>query len=71
MYLLQMLGTKHLAVGFDRATSKLSNTNSAENSNLQAISIFMEMIHMGDLILQMVDVFFEERLVTLSIIFNV
>lgn len=66
--LLQILGTKHIKNGFDKAVASLSSYNPREVSKHQGgvapLVAFLELVNVGDLISQMVDVFYEQQLVT-------
>ena len=66
--LLQILGNRHVKTGFDQAVDHLSNYNprqAGENHQLQVtpLVIFLELVNVGDLIQQMLDVFYEQELV--------
>ncbi|KAH8646057.1 exocyst complex component Sec10-domain-containing protein [Tricladium varicosporioides] len=64
--LLQILGTRHVKVGFDKAVDHLSNYNPREVSEHQQgvapLVTFLELVNVGDLISQMIDVFYEQQL---------
>jgi recyclin-1 len=65
--LLQILGSRHVKGGFDKAVAHLSNYNPREVSEHQQgvapLVTFLELVNVGDLISQMVDVFYEQQLV--------
>ena len=65
--LLQVLGTRHVKVGFDKAVDHLSNYNPREVSEhhqeVAPLVTFLELVNVGDLISQMIDVFYEQQLV--------
>ncbi|KAK4696610.1 recyclin-1, partial [Lecanoromycetidae sp. Uapishka_2] len=66
--LLQTLGTRHIKAGFDQAVDHLSNYKPKENSNnehagLTPLVTFLELVNVGDLIQQMVDVFYGQEMV--------
>lgn len=66
--LLQILGHGHVIVGFNRAVDHLSNYRPREQgerdqSGVEPLVTFLELVNVGDLILQMVDVFYEQELV--------
>ena len=66
--LLQILGSRHIQSGFDIAVDHLSNYNPREvgehsQQGVAPLVIFLELVHVGDLISQMIDVFFEQQLV--------
>jgi recyclin-1 len=64
--LLQILGTRHVKVGFDKAVDHLSKYNPREVSEHQQgvapLVTFLELVNVGDLISQMIDVFYEQQL---------
>ena len=64
---LESIGKKHMNVAFNKAIGKLSSSMPIDNwteSNPKAISMdslqFFELVHIADLIHQMVDVYFVE-----------
>jgi recyclin-1 len=66
--LLQSLGTRHIKAGFDQAVDHLSNYNPREASQHSVAGVaplvtFLELVNVGDLIQQMLDVFYEQELV--------
>lgn len=66
--LLQTLGTRHIKSGFDQAVDHLSNYNPRESSDqgrsgVTPLVTFLELVNVGDLIQQMLDVFFEQELI--------
>lgn len=66
--LLQILGTQHIKPGFDRAVLHLSEYNPREISEhnmggVEPLVTFLELVNVGDLIQQMVDVFYAQELV--------
>ena len=66
--LLRILGHRHVIVGFNRAVDHLSNYRPREQgerdqSGVEPLVTFLELVNVGDLILQMVDVFYEQELV--------
>lgn len=65
--LLRILGSRHIKAGFDKAVDHLSNYNPREVSEHQQgvapLVTFLELVNVGDLISQMVDVFYEQQLV--------
>lgn len=68
VFLLQTLGTRHIKAGFDQAVDHLSNYNPREStehggSGVTPLVIFLELVNVGDLIQQMLDVFYEQELV--------
>lgn len=65
--LLRVLGQKHVKSGFDKAVDHLSQYNPREVSNhdeqgVAPLVTFIELVNVGDLISQMVDVFYEQQL---------
>jgi recyclin-1 len=64
--LLQILGNRHVKVGFDKAVDHLSRYNPREVSEHQQgvapLVTFLELVNVGDLISQMIDVFYEQQL---------
>jgi len=66
--LLQTLGTRHIKTGFDQAVDHLSKYNPREVSEHKSLGqtplvTFLELVNVGDLIQQMIDVFYEQELV--------
>lgn len=68
--LLHILGSRHVKAGFDQAVDHLSkyNPRSTESSPGQTRSVtplvtFLELVNVGDLIQQMLDVFYEQELI--------
>lgn len=66
--LLQTLGSRHIKAGFDQAVEHLSNYNPREVSEhsqpgLAPLVTFLELVNVGDLIQQMLDVFYEQELI--------
>ena len=66
--LLQSLGTRHVQPGFDRAIQHLSDYNPREiqqhhSTEVKPLVTFLELVNVGDLIQQMLDVFFEQEIV--------
>jgi recyclin-1 len=71
--LLQILGHRHVIEGFDKAVVHLSNYRPREQrerdtSGVEPLVTFLELVNVGDLILQMVDVFYEQELVGTKLI---
>ncbi|EXJ61315.1 uncharacterized protein A1O5_11872 [Cladophialophora psammophila CBS 110553] len=76
--LVQTVGIRHVKTGFDRAIDHLSHysaretdTNShgdsAPTDQVAPLATFLELVNVGDLIQQMLDVFYESELVRLRI----
>lgn len=73
--LLQSVGVRHVKAGFDKAIDHLSNYNPRDtNSNSDSdtvqvapLATFLELVNVGDLIQQMLDVFYESELVRLGV----
>ena len=67
--LLKVLGSRHVRTGFDQAVEHLSKYNprsvmDRENQpGVAPLVIFLELVNVGDLIQQMIEVFFEQELV--------
>ncbi|KAJ5104174.1 hypothetical protein N7532_004703 [Penicillium argentinense] len=66
--LLRILGYGHVIIGFDKAVDHLSNYRPREHeerdqSGVEPLVTFLELVNVGDLILQMVDVFYEQELI--------
>ncbi|CAF3621441.1 unnamed protein product [Fusarium graminearum] len=67
--LLRILGQKHVKTGFDMAVDHLSHYNPREVSDHNKAGVaplvtFIELVNVGDLISQMIDVFYEQQLAT-------
>ncbi|KAI9046545.1 hypothetical protein LZ554_009291 [Drepanopeziza brunnea f. sp. 'monogermtubi'] len=64
--LLATLGDRHVKIGFDKAVGHLSKYNPREVSEHQQsvapLVTFLELVNVGDLISQMIDVFYEQQL---------
>lgn len=73
--LLQTVGTRHVKAGFDKAIDHLSQYNPRDTSDFSSDSTiqvaplvtFLELVNVGDLIQQMLDVFYESELVRLGV----
>lgn len=66
--LLRILGQRHVIQGFVKAVDHLSNyrpreQGERESSGVEPLVTFLELVNVGDLILQMMDVFYEQELV--------
>lgn len=65
--LLQVLGPRHVKAGFDKAVEHLGQYNPREvtrtSNSVAPLVTFLELVNIGDLIQQMVDVFYENELV--------
>ncbi|KAL8770745.1 MAG: hypothetical protein Q9209_003612 [Squamulea sp. 1 TL-2023] len=66
--LLQILGTRHIKAGFDQAVDHLTNYNPKEiqhhgHTEVKPLVTFLELVNVGDLIQQMLDVFYEQEMV--------
>lgn len=66
--LLQILGMRHIKAGFDQAVDHLTNYDPKEIQNHGHIEVkplvtFLELVNVGDLIQQMLDVFYEQEMV--------
>ncbi|KAK1835432.1 F-box protein pof6 [Podospora conica] len=64
--LLRILGGRHVKPGFDKAVAHLSQYNPREvsqhESGVAPLVTFIELVNVGDLISQMIDVFYEQQL---------
>ena len=63
--MLQALGTQHIQGGFELALTHLKSFNPRHNKEIaqvQPLVDFLELVHVGDLIQQMVDVFYNQEL---------
>ena len=76
IYLVQTIGSRHVQAGFDKAIEALSaydprQTTSASDTlsspHVAPLATFLELVNVGDLIQQMLDVFYESELVRLRI----
>jgi len=69
--LLQVLGPSHIKAGFDKALAHLAAYNPREVSHttlaVAPLVTFLELVNVGDLIQQMVDVFYEQELVAMKL----
>ncbi|WEW61375.1 F-box protein: endocytic membrane traffic, recycling ReCYcling 1 [Emydomyces testavorans] len=66
--LLQILGHRHVIAGFDKAVDHLSSYDPRQHSGeektgVEPLVTFLELVNVGDLILQMMDVFYEQELI--------
>ncbi|KAL8971903.1 MAG: hypothetical protein Q9183_000829 [Haloplaca sp. 2 TL-2023] len=66
--LCQILGLQHVKVGFDQAVAHLTKYNPKEIQNqgqkeVKPLVTFLELVNVGDLIQQMLDVFYEQGMV--------
>lgn len=66
MQLLQILGQRHVKSGFDKAVDHLLNYKRREameyHQGVAPLVTFLELVNVGDLISQMIDVFYEQQL---------
>lgn len=64
---MNALGEKHIQPGFEQALEHLSQhkpyEESGEQNTVGPLLTFLELVHIGDLIQQMVDVFFNQEVV--------
>jgi recyclin-1 len=65
--LLKILGSRHVQVGFDKAIDHLSHYNPRAVSDhseqgVAPLVTFIELVNVGDLISQMIEVFYEQQL---------
>ncbi|OAX82913.1 hypothetical protein ACJ72_02738 [Emergomyces africanus] len=69
--LLHILGHRHVIAGFDKAVDHLSQYRprheergeQRDSKGVEPLVTFLELVNVGDLILQMMDVFYEQELV--------
>lgn len=66
--LCQILGSRHVKAGFDQAVAHLTNYDPKEIRNhghteVKPLVTFLELVNVGDLIQQMLDVFYEQEMV--------
>lgn len=71
--LLTILGHRHVIKGFDKAVDHLSNYRPREqgerdHNGVEPLVTFLELVNVGDLILQMMDVFYEQELIGAKLI---
>lgn len=67
--LLRTLGNRHVKPGFDKAVEHLSHYNPRDvadhnKAGVAPLVTFIELVNVGDLISQMIDVFYEQQLAT-------
>jgi recyclin-1 len=70
--LVQILGSKHIKGGFDKAVAHLGDYKPREitehsSKGVRPLVTFLELVNVGDLIQQMVDVFYMQELVALKL----
>ncbi|KZF26845.1 secretion pathway protein Sls2/Rcy1 [Xylona heveae TC161] len=70
--LLQILSSKHMRPGFDKALDHLTkynprDVNEHSQPGVAPLVMFLELVNVGDLIQQMVDVFYEQELVAMKL----
>ncbi|KAL9588654.1 MAG: hypothetical protein Q9203_002548 [Teloschistes exilis] len=66
--LCQILGSRHVKAGFDQAVDHLTNYDPKQIQNhghteVKPLVTFLELVNVGDLIQQMLDVFYEQEMV--------
>lgn len=67
--LLTIVGHRHVIGGFDKAVDHLSEyrprrqTEEVKKTEVEPLVTFLELVNVGDLILQMMDVFYEQELI--------
>ncbi|EED18730.1 secretion pathway protein Sls2/Rcy1, putative [Talaromyces stipitatus ATCC 10500] len=71
--LLEILGHRHVIKGFTKAVDHLSNYRPREQgerdkNGVEPLVTFLELVNVGDLILQMMDVFYEQELIGAKLI---
>ena len=65
--MLQSMAQRHLSVGFERATEQMRTYKPAEHEETTSVAPlmqFFELVHIGDTIQSMVQVFFDKELVS-------
>lgn len=73
LILVDTIGNKHVKTGFDKAIEHLSAYNPRAQSSTSSspvvapLTTFLELVNVGDLIQQMLDVFFEQEIVRMGI----
>ncbi|KAJ4988368.1 secretion pathway protein sls2 rcy1 [Stagonosporopsis vannaccii] len=72
IYLVQILGNRHMKLGFDKAVSHLADYKPREvadhsKEGVAPLVAFLELVNVGDLIQQMVEVFYLQELVTANL----
>lgn len=71
--LLRILGNRHIKPGFEKAVEHLSGykarevTHHSPQSGVAPLVTFIELVNVGDLISQMIDVFYEQQLAAAKI----
>ena len=68
--LLQSMGERHIKPGFDRATEQMRTYKPAEHEETTSVAPllqFFELVHVGDTIQSMVQVYFDKELVRFSL----
>lgn len=78
LILVDTIGNKHVRTGFDKAIEHLSAYNPRAESSaspnthqgpvVAPLTTFLELVNVGDLIQQMLDVFFEQEVVRMGIV---
>lgn len=68
IYLVQILGNRHMKLGFDKAVSHLADYKPREvadhsKQGVAPLVAFLELVNVGDLIQQMVEVFYLQELI--------
>lgn len=72
IFLVQILGNRHMKLGFDKAVSHLADYKPREvadhsKEGVAPLVAFLELVNVGDLIQQMVEVFYLQELVAPSL----
>lgn len=68
VHLLRILGNRHIKPGFEKAVDHLSGykarevTDHSSQAGVAPLVTFIELVNVGDLISQMIDVFYEQQL---------
>lgn len=72
IYLVQLLGNRHMRLGFDKAVSHLTDYKPREvadhsKEGVAPLVAFLELVNVGDLIQQMVEVFYLQELLAANL----
>jgi recyclin-1 len=68
MLMVQALGTKHIVPGFVKATEQMQTYDpvaSTDTEKVAPLMQFFELVHIGDMIQSMVQVYFDKEVVRL------
>lgn len=81
LMVLQALGNEHLKLGFDKSLaylkeydphslSSLDQSSFGGTSAIAPLTIFFKLIHMADIIVQMMDIFYKEEMIHKNVVKN-